>query len=368
MPTFLLSILPGKRQIVDSTLSNHDTSIILRVKQQVPVVNPDVEKEALAAMNLALDMQAQGKNEKAMKLYQHALALDPQHADILTAYGEFLEVHEKDVLQAEYLYRELIQREIIYMMCLPHIQVEEGEEGSLLSPYISHQCHRGNTLTLSQTRAIVETRIAIGGKSLLEQNEVLGLDAALSYINSTLMGRIGSVKLSDILEIHKRVLGYVDPLEAGRIRTTQVFVGDFTPPPPTDLAYLMDKFINWLNEETSELHPIEFAALAHYKLVTIHPFYDGNGRTSRLLMNLILMQAGFPPVTIKVQDRHEYYEVLNKGNSGDIRPFIRFIAECTERTLNEFLLATLDQNAATALQLLNFTDSDKVISVPSGEH
>lgn len=351
-------------------------------------------------MNLALDMQAQGKNEKAVKLYQHALALDPQHADILTAYGEFLEVHEKDVLQAEYLYSKALsirpdhtkalenkrrilpmveeidqinfnridtKRDHLYDVPASHAGLRRAKKEAYFLHIYHTNAIEGNTLTLSQTRAIVETRIAVGGKSLLEQNEVLGLDAALSYINSTLMGRIGNVKLSDILEIHRRVLGYVDPLEAGRIRTTQVFVGDFTPPPPSDLAYLMDKFINWLNEETSELHPIEFAALAHYKLVTIHPFYDGNGRTSRLLMNLILMQAGFPPVTIKVEDRHEYYDVLNKGNTGDIRPFIRFISECTERTLNEFLLATLDRNAATALQLLNFTDSDKVISVP-GEH
>jgi Fic family protein len=108
--------------------------------------------------------------------------------------------------------------------------------------------------------------------------------------------------MQDIVDIHLRVLGYVDPPQAGRFRTTQVFVGDFTPPAPVDVPILMQEFLQWLNsEEALNTHPIKYAALAHYKLVFIHPFYDGNGRTSRLLMNLILMQAGYPPVAIKVR-------------------------------------------------------------------
>lgn len=80
--------------------------------------------------------------------------------------------------------------------------------------------------------------------------------------------------------------------------------------------------------------------MAHYKLVHIHPFTDGNGRTSRLLMNLILMQAGYPPVIILKQHRHLYYQHLQTANEGDVRPFVRFIAECTERTLDLYLWAT----------------------------
>ena len=94
----------------------------------------------------------------------------------------------------------------------------------------------------------------------------------------------------------------------------QVFVGDFVPPPADEVPALMEEFVEWLNlEDSINLHPIEYAAIAHYKLVVIHPFYDGNGRTSRLLMNLILMQAGFPPVTIRVEDRLRYYECLEDG-------------------------------------------------------
>lgn len=103
-----------------------------------------------------------------------------------------------------------------------------------------------------------------------------------------------------------------------------------------------------------------YAALAHYKLVHIHPFTDGNGRTSRLLMNTILMRAGYPPVIIPKQQRyinkskyvkvnnfffycsHKYYDFLQLANDGDIRPFIRFIADCTEKTLDLYLWATSD--------------------------
>lgn len=96
------------------------------------------------------------------------------------------------------------------------------------------------------------------------------------------------------------------------------------------LPGLMEELFEWMNsEEALALHPIELAALAHWKLVYIHPFYDGNGRTARLLMNLILMRAGFPPAIVRKEDRCIYYESLKEANAGDVRPFIRFIGKCS---------------------------------------
>lgn len=112
------------------------------------------------------------------------------------------------------------------------------------------------------------------------------------------------ISLEDILEIHKRVLGHVDPIEGGVFRRTQVYVGNHIPPKPQEVYVLMNTLISWMNsKEAAELHPIKLAAIAHYKLVHIHPFTDGNGRTSRLLMNTILMKFGFPPVVIQKQQR-----------------------------------------------------------------
>ncbi|KAG0723129.1 Adenosine monophosphate-protein transferase Fic [Chionoecetes opilio] len=211
--------------------------------------------------------------------------------------------------------------------------------------YYQHIYHtagiEGNTMTLAQTRMILETRLAVGGKSIMEHNEILGLDSALKYINTTLLHRVGRVSLHDLLQIHTRVLGHSDPLQAGRLRTTQVFVSNHIPPPPTRLQVLMEDFVSWLNSaEAAALHPVRYAALAHYKLVFIHPFSDGNGRTARLVMNFLLMQAGFPPVIIRKQDRMLYYDGLQMANEGDTRPFVRFVAHCTEKTLDVYLWAT----------------------------
>lgn len=199
----------------------------------------------------------------------------------------------------------------------------------------------GNTMTLAETRSILETRMAVGGKSVDEHNEILGMDSAMKFINASLVNKFDFISIDDILEIHKRVLGHVDPIEGGVFRKTQVYVGNHVPPNPKDLLFLMNQFEEWLNSEKAKsLHPVKLAALAHYRLVFIHPFVDGNGRTSRLLMNTILMRRGYPPVIIQKQHRLKYYNFLQIANQGDIRPFVRFIADCTEKTLDLFLWAT----------------------------
>ncbi|XP_014483290.1 PREDICTED: adenosine monophosphate-protein transferase FICD homolog [Dinoponera quadriceps] len=330
--------------------------------------------EALTSLHLAIEMKSSGKQKKAIKLFQHAMALAPHHPDVLNHYGEFLEHTQNNVIKANEFYVRALTYEPNHESALMNSQrtarvVEEldrrmlrriDEKRNALSTipdhnaalirakkeaYFQHIYHtvgiEGNTMNLAQTRAIVETRTAVAGKSIDEHNEILGLDAAMKYINATLVNRVGSISIKDILEIHRRVLGHVDPVEGGQFRRTQVYVGGHIPPGPGDIHYLMEEFGMWLNSEQAiRLHPVKYAAVAHYKLVHIHPFADGNGRTSRLLMNMILMQAGYPPVIIHKQHRHKYYENLQIANTGDLRPFVRFIAECTEQTLDLFLWAT----------------------------
>lgn len=106
----------------------------------------------------------------------------------------------------------------------------------------------------------------------------------------------------------------------------------------------MEAFGQWMvSAEARALHPIVRAAVDHFKLVHIHPFVDGNGRLSRLLMNVRLMQAGYPPVIIPVHERLSYYETLSLADDGDVRPFVRFIANLTERTIEEYLLLSQKQ-------------------------
>ncbi|XP_065560545.1 protein adenylyltransferase Fic-like isoform X2 [Artemia franciscana] len=329
--------------------------------------------EALMALHGALEMKHSGKYEKAMRLLKHALALSPSHPDILNFYGEILEEAKSNYVEADFHYKralsfspdhtralenrkrtlplvEELDERLLYRIETKRDEIlkASGNRGSLnrikKEVYFQHIYHtvgiEGNTMTLAQTRMIIETRMAVGGKSLMEHNEILGMDEALRYINSTLLHKVGDISENDILQLHNRVLGFVDPTEGGTYRHTQVFVGDHIPPPPNEIKYLMSEFISWLNSvDTVDLHPVKYAALAHYKLVYIHPFTDGNGRTSRLIMNLILMRAGYPPVIIKKEDRLKYYETLKAANEGDVRPFIRFIARSAEKTLDIYLWA-----------------------------
>ncbi|KAG7204205.1 hypothetical protein KM043_002036 [Ampulex compressa] len=364
----------------ESVLNVYDDSTLSVALRTSDARNLDVRNaaaptaEALTSLHLALEMKLSGKQKKAIKLFQHAVALAPHHPDVLNHYGEFLEHTQNNVIKANEFYVRALTYQPNHEGALVNSQrtarvVEEldrrtlrriDEKRNTLSAipdnnvalirakkeaYFQHIYHtvgiEGNTMNLEQTRAIVETRTAVAGKSIDEHNEILGLDAAMKYINATLVNRVGSIFVKDILEIHRRVLGHVDPIEGGQFRRTQVYVGGHVPPGPGDIHYLMEEFVLWLNSERAiRMHPVRYAALAHYKLVHIHPFSDGNGRTSRLLMNMILMQAGYPPVIVHKEHRHTYYENLQIANAGDVRPFVRFIAECTEQTLDLFLWAT----------------------------
>lgn len=372
----------------DDIGSEFGGSYHLHVKKSVL---PENDQEATRALHMAQHMKQNGKNEKAIKLFQHALALNPTHPDVLNHYGEFLEEHNKDIIKANHFYTRALVISPSHSKALQNRErtlpvVEELDEKELTridqkrdyliqipdhdsalkrvkkEAYFQHIHHtvaiEGNTMTLAETRMIVETRMAVPGKSIMEHNEIIGLEAALKYINNTLVSKFGRFLLNDILQIHKRVLGYVDPLEAGSFRTSQVYVGEHTPPPASDVQELMEEFVYWMNcEDTFNMHPVKFSALAHFKIVHIHPFVDGNGRTARLLMNLILMRAGYPPVIIRKQDRSIYYELLQTGNEGDIRPFIRFIAKCTERTLDYYLYAT-EYGSVTGMRALGSMENE----------
>lgn len=248
------------------------------------------DSEAVVSLNAALDMKRNGKADKALKLFQHAFALSPKHADILNHYGEFLEDTKNDVVKADQLYTlaltnypehtgalmnrqrtasivENLDREMLRKIDDKRDALQSiPENNSALrrakkEAYFQHIYHtvgiEGNTMTLSQTRSILETRVAVSGKSIDEHNEILGLDAAMKYINSTLLYRLREITMGDILEIHKRVLGHVDPVEGGQFRRTQVYVGGHIPPGPTEILELMRQFLDWLNSEDAlDLHPV----------------------------------------------------------------------------------------------------------------
>ena len=111
------------------------------------------------------------------------------------------------------------------------------------------------------------------------------------------------------------------------------------PPDAFEVPKLMHGLVDWLRRNAGKLHPVELAAIAHHKITHIHPFFDGNGRTARLLMNLLLMQRGYPLVVILKNDRKKYYAALDKADRGDLAPIEKFIAQAVERSMNLYLKA-----------------------------
>ncbi|MCF7899708.1 Fic family protein, partial [Candidatus Babeliales bacterium] len=144
----------------------------------------------------------------------------------------------------------------------------------------------------------------------------------------------------DILEIHRIILHDIDPANAGKFRTVMVRIlgSNKIFPNYLKVPVLMDEFINWLS--TVQDHPVKIAAMAHFKLVNIHPFVDGNGRTARLLMNLILLQNGYPFAIIKKEDRKRYIDALEvAGSTNDFLQFNAIVFQAVEYGLDKYLEA-----------------------------
>ncbi|XP_060516098.1 protein adenylyltransferase Fic [Cylas formicarius] len=330
-----------------------------------------IDTEVYNVLQAALAFKSAGKNNKAMKLFEHASAIAPDNADVLNWYGEFLEQQHHDIVTADELYFKalthcpnheaaLSNRErtapvvdrLDYLLFktidnkkdyLKDRMKLDNFDSVKKQAYYLHIYHtvgiEGNTMTVEQLRYVLETGHVVSGKSIMEHNEILGLEKAMQYVK--LLIRTDYIGVTEILGIHRRVMGHVDPIKSGVFRDEKVFIGSHIPPPHEEIPALMENYAEWLNsEEAHSMHPVRYAAIAHYKLVDIHPFVDGNGRTSRLIMNLILLKAGYPPVMILKEQREQYYQALKTANMGDVRPFVRFVAHCTLQILDMYIYGT----------------------------
>ncbi|ABK99892.1 Fic family protein [Pelobacter propionicus] len=202
----------------------------------------------------------------------------------------------------------------------------------------------GNSLTESETKVVLEDGITIGGKPLKDHFEAVGHSEAFDLLYKL----AGSQEITedDILGLHRLFYYRIQAETAGKYRDRNVIITgtDFTPPPPSDIPLTMQDFINSI-PSLSLMHPVEYAAMLHLNLVTIHPFIDGNGRTARLLMNLALLQAGYPITIIPPIIRGDYISVLRDSNKGDNQPFVNFISCCVWESQKEYLrlLESLDR-------------------------
>lgn len=195
----------------------------------------------------------------------------------------------------------------------------------------------GNTLTETETKVIIEDGLTIGGKTLREHFEVIGHSQAYDFMwNKTQEDQFTE---DDIRKLHHLFYYRIDEKNAGNYRTVPIFISgtDYEFPKPIHLSSLMNKFVYEIPELKKQYHPVFFAAMVHMHFVNIHPFIDGNGRTARLLMNLALLQNGYPITIIPPIMRSTYISALQKTNKGNIQPFLHFISEMVYESSKEYL-------------------------------
>jgi len=223
---------------------------------------------------------------------------------------------------------------------LPKHTVQSLREKLFLEWTYNSNAIEGNTLTINETKVVLEG-ITVGGKTMREHLEVINHQDAIFYVEDIVRNE---EPLSEwqIKNLHRLVLKGIDDRYAGVYRDQQVFISGatHTPPPPLKIQEQMDTLMNWYNEKAQELHPIIRGAMLHAIFVGIHPFIDGNGRTARLLLNLELMKAGYPPIIIRVAHRLAYYNALDKAHTTeDYEDFIELVAKEVEASLDLYLSA-----------------------------
>jgi Fic family protein len=196
----------------------------------------------------------------------------------------------------------------------------------------------GNTLSRRETAVVLEKGLTVGGKTLREHLEATNHARAIDFV-ATLVASQQSISEHHILELHALVLAGIDDANAGRYRDVTVRIAGsmVVLPNPRKVPELMRAFADWLGSRP-ELHPVALAAEAHFKLVSIHPFVDGNGRTARLLMNCLLMMRGYPPAIIRPRDRTAYLGALETAQLGGPRAtYDSLVVRAVDRSLDIYL-------------------------------
>lgn len=234
---------------------------------------------------------------------------------------------------------------------LPKIIIDKLSEYFAVEWTYTSNAIEGNSLDRAETLAVLKDGITIGGKPLKDHLEAINHKKAIDHINE-IFTKVEPITQNGIKYIHSIILRDINDKYAGRYRDVDVIIvgAKHTPPLPPKVPGLMAELSKWLVERQDrfDLHPVKFAALAHFKLVQIHPFIDGNGRTSRLLMNLILMKYGYPIAIIdcEKEPRSIYYNAIRKADDGDSVPFITLIAEYVNKTADKYIGATIPKGGS----------------------
>ena len=250
-----------------------------------------------------------------------------------------------DMIVDQSLYQRIAEKKkrLNSLRPLPKLLVHRLREQVIIEWTYNSNAIEGTSLSLRETELIIEHGLTIKGKPLKEHFEAVNHKDAILFLED--MIKKGRFKVNQLLirQIHRLILKEIDNDNAGKYREVKVkiTVSKYVPPSPAVVPVKMRQFERWLRDKNSKKNLVDYAALAHFTLVDIHPFIDGNGRTARLLMNLVLMNQGFPPTVVLKTDRQKYYRTLDTAHGGELKPFVDFIARNVERSLTWYLEAVI---------------------------
>lgn len=229
-------------------------------------------------------------------------------------------------METKYKIAEINNRKLLAMRPLAPETLKSLRDYYRVGLTFSSNALEGNSLTESETKVVIEDGLTIEGKPLRDVYEAVGHAKAYDYLFQLATNK--TLEEKDILELHRLFYQQIDPEHAGKYRQVPVFISGskYLVTPPQNVRAEMKKFVNWFNKQETKLHPVEFAALTHKKFVFIHPFIDGNGRLSRLLMNLAFIRNEYSIAIIPAVLRHEYIASLEKAHEDDTI-FREFIAD-----------------------------------------
>lgn len=277
-----------------------------------------------------------------------------------------IDISDTIEMQEFYDRLELKKEALVSRRPLPYSALQKIKENLFIEWTYNSNSIEGNTLTLQETKIVLQDGMTVRGKSLREHFETTNHYEAIEYLENLVNPSYVLTEI-DLLDVHHIVLSKIEKEFSGRYRNGSVRIvgANFTPPNALKVNQLMEELVVWVNTNPLNLNLIALVTIFHHRFVHIHPFFDGNGRTIRLIMNLLLMKAGFPPAIILKNDRKKYYEALNQANKGSYKKLLLLVAQALERSLNIYLSAypseSLDDDFQSINQIANEPD------IPYGE-
>jgi Fic family protein len=222
---------------------------------------------------------------------------------------------QKELENIKLGYKKIIKK-------LSKVEYEVIEKQHLISFTFNTNALEGSTISLKDTVHIMEDGIVPANHELREIHEITNTKKAYEFMKNYK----GLVSSPFIKKIHYNLTFNILNEQAGNYRRIQVYMGGskHKPPKAKEVKSQMSKLMGWI-KNNNNLHPVILLAYIHHYFIAIHPFIDGNGRTGRLLLNFMLMKAGYPPICIRLKERIKYIDNLEKARNGNPKYFIEFI-------------------------------------------